>query len=265
MQQTPKTNMDWKPETHGSLLRNARNREGLTRKALAQQIEMSDLSIFNWETGKASPQQKSLTALLNKFGADAFDPEKAIVHEEGSVALASWLAKKRGEQNLSRKELAQKANVSEMTIWNIESGRTLSPQQSTIENLEAALGEKLPEDIDADIAEQADLKVEGVGPFTNFDPHDDDDLPKVPGIYVFYDISDRPVYVGKAQQIDKRIRDAHTGHWDKFWYRSPIVHSGAFVQIDDKKLRDQIETVMIKFLKSNAVINIQGVEREAED
>jgi transcriptional regulator with XRE-family HTH domain len=254
--------MEWNPSIHGGLLRNARNREGLTRKVLAQQLEVSDLSIFNWETNKSSPQQKSLNALIQKFGEDAFNPEKAVVHEDGSLALASWLAKKRAEKSLSRKELANKAGVSEMTLWNIESGRTLNPQQSTIESLEAAFGEKLPEDIDAEIAEQADLKVEGIGPFTNFDPHDEDDLPTVPGIYVFYDISDRPVYVGKAARIAKRIRDGHTGHWDKFWYRSPIVHSGAFVQVDDETLRDQIETVMIKFLKSNAVINIQGVERE---
>jgi hypothetical protein len=66
---------------------------------------------------------------------------------------------------------------------------------------------------------ETDLKVQGVGPFTNFDPHDEYHLPSVPGIYVFYDISDRAVYVGKAQDIAARIKDRHTGHWDKFWYR----------------------------------------------
>jgi len=67
---------------------------------------------------------------------------------------------------LSRKELAQKAGVSHMTIWNIESVRTLNPQQTTIESLESALGEPIPEDIGEELTQQADLKVEGLGPFT---------------------------------------------------------------------------------------------------
>jgi len=243
------------------LLRHARARNGLTRQALAEELKVSPLSVFNWESGKNTPQGKSLKALLEKFGEDAFDPDHAIVDEEGPSALSSWLANKRAEKKWSRKELAQKAGVSDVTIWNIESGRTLNPQQSTIESLESALGEPIPEDIGEELTEQADLKVEGLGAFTNFDPRDEDHLPGIPGVYVFYDVSDRPLYVGQAQDIAKRIRDGHTGHWDKFWYRSPIVHSGAFVRVDDELLRSQIETVMIKFMKSTAVINKRGVER----
>jgi transcriptional regulator with XRE-family HTH domain len=253
--------MDWNPEIQGPLLRHARAGEGLTRQALAQELKVSPLSIFNWESGKNAPQKASVTALVEKFGEEAFDPERAIIEEEGPSALSSWLAITRAEKKLSRKELAQKAGVSHMTIWNIESGRTLNPQQTTIESLESALGEPIPEDIGQELTQQADLKVEGLGPFTNFDPHDEDHLPDVPGVYVLYDVSERPVYVGQAQDIAKRIRDGHTGHWDKFWYRSPIVHSGAFVRVDDDLLRSQIETVMIKFMKSTAVINKRGVDR----
>jgi transcriptional regulator with XRE-family HTH domain len=256
--------IDWQPKIHGVLLRHARLKEGLTRKDLAERLKVSELTVFNWETEKNSPQAKSLKAIVNEFGEDAFDPEKVVIEEEGPGALASWVAGKRIEKKWSRKELAQKAGVSEMTIWNIETGRTLSPQDGTIESIETALGEALPKDIGTEVSEQADLKVQGVGPFTNFDPHDEDHLPSVPGIYVFYDISDRAVYVGKAQDIGTRIRDRHTGHWDKFWYRSPIVFSGAFVRVDDEVLRNQIETVMIKFMKSNAVINKRGVAREED-
>jgi transcriptional regulator with XRE-family HTH domain len=252
----------WDPKVHPELLKNARAREALTRKALAEQLNAAPLSIFNWETGKTSPQAKYITALVEKFGEDAFDPEKVITDEEGPSAFASWLAGKRAEKKWTRKELAQKADVSDMTIWNIETGRTLNPQDATVESLETALGETVPEDISTELSETADLNVEGVGAFTNFDPHDEDRLPTNPGIYVLYDISDRPIYVGKAQNIAKRIRDPHTGHWDKFWFREPIVQSAAFVPIEDQKLRDQIEKVMIKFMKSNAVVNKQGVERE---
>jgi len=253
--------MDWKPQIHGQLLRQARSRNGLTRQSLAEELHVTALSIFNWETGKNKPQAKSIKALIEKFGAEAFDPDRSIIEDEGPSALSTWLAAKRADKKWSRKELAQKAGVTEMTIWNIESGRTLNPQQSTIESLESALGEPIPEDIGVELSKQADLKVEGLGAFTNFDPHDEDNLPSVAGVYVLYDVSDRPVYVGRAQDIGKRIRDGHTGHWDKFWYRSPIVHSGAFVRVDDELLRSQIETVMIKFMKSTAVINKSGVER----
>ena len=95
----------------------------------------------------------------------------------------------------------------------------------------------------------------------DFDPHNDEDLPAEPGIYVFYDISERPVYVGQSDDIRRRI----AGHSDKFWYKRPIVETAAYVKIADKKLRSQVETTMIRFLKSNAVINRQNVRRGSED
>src|SRR6266567_2143208 len=97
-----------------------------------------------------------------------------------------------------------------------------------------------------------DLK--GLGELVGFDPHDDEDLP----FYVLYDISERPLYVGQAQNIKTRIRT----HRDKFWFRAPIVQTGAFVQIDEADLREKVETLLIRFLKSNAVINKQKVDRE---
>jgi hypothetical protein len=70
-------------------------------------------------------------------------------------------------------------------------------------------------------------------------------------------ISDRPIYVGQGQKISARLRD----HVEKFWFRPPIVQNAAFVGIDNKELREQIEKVLIKFLKSNAVLNQQNVDR----
>jgi hypothetical protein len=99
--------------------------------------------------------------------------------------------------------------------------------------------------------------IEGVGEWFNFDPHDQALWPVVAGIYVLYDISDRPLYVGQGQNISSRLRD----HYQKFWYRPPIVQNAAYVGIDKEKLRKQIEKVLIKFLKSNAVLNQQNVDR----
>jgi len=52
------------------------------------------------------------------------------------------------------------------------------------------------------------------------------------------------------------------GHNDRFWFKRPIVERASYIPIKDKNLRRQIETILIKFLKSNAIINKQGVERD---
>ena len=96
-----------------------------------------------------------------------------------------------------------------------------------------------------------------IGDLVEFTPHDPTKYPRVGGIYVLYDISERPLYIGQGRSIDKRVRY----HFDKFWFRPPIVQSASYVRIDNKVLRERIEAVLIKFLKSNAVINKQMVDR----
>ena len=96
-----------------------------------------------------------------------------------------------------------------------------------------------------------------IGEFIDFNPHDPKDYPSVGGIYVLYDIRDRPLYIGQGMTIDKRLRN----HYDKFWFKPPIIESASYLQIDDKPLRERIEAVLTKFLKSNAVINKRLVNR----
>ncbi len=52
------------------------------------------------------------------------------------------------------------------------------------------------------------------------------------------------------------------GREEKFWFKYPIVSHAAYVEIKDERLRHQVEQVLIKFLKSNAVINKQSVDRD---
>ena len=63
--------------------------------------------------------------------------------------------------------------------------------------------------------------------------------------------------MGKSDNIRRRVRE----HADKFWYRSPIVEKASYVRVDDATLRGQLEETLIKFLKSNAVINQRLVDR----
>lgn len=101
----------------------------------------------------------------------------------------------------------------------------------------------------------------GFGSLTDFDPYDAEDRPKLSGVYVFYDISDRPIYVGQAKNISNRVK----AHSDKFWFKRPIVERAAFIEIRAATLRSQIEQILIKFLKSNAVLNKQGVDRDDDE
>jgi hypothetical protein len=45
------------------------------------------------------------------------------------------------------------------------------------------------------------------------------------------------------------------------WFKSPIVSTAAYIKIEEGGLRKKIETILIRFLKRNAVINKQNVER----
>jgi transcriptional regulator with XRE-family HTH domain len=153
-------------------------------------------------------------------------------------------------------ELATKSGVSIPAIYNIESGKSLNPQKETRQRLEKALGAKIPADVAKEAEEAQDIQ--GLGSLTDFDPYDKEKLPSIAGVYVFYDVSDRPIYVGEAVLIANRVRQ----HRDKFWFKAPIVARAAYVPVPNKLLRHQIEQVLIRFLRRNAVINSQSVERE---
>lgn len=152
-------------------------------------------------------------------------------------------------------ELANKAGLSSVAVYAIKSGRSQNPQRKTVTKLEKALRVQLSTEVKKEATDEA--TIEGVGEWFNFDPHSKADWPSGAGIYVLYDISDRPIYVGQAQNISKRLAD----HSDKFWFKPPIVQNAAYVGIEDRILREKIEKVLIKFLKSNAVLNQQNVDR----
>ena len=142
-----------------------------------------------------------------------------------------------------------------LQIYNIETGRTENPRASTRAKIESALGAEVPRAVAKAAAREAHIG--GLGQLVDFDPHDENDYPAEPGVYVFYDISERPVYVGESSDIRRRTRT----HNNEFWYRTPIVYKASYVRVEDQALRRQLESTLIKFLKSNAVINRQQVVR----
>jgi len=174
---------------------------------------------------------------------------------ESPSAIGTWLNKSRLAAGFSVPELATKSGLSAVSIYNIESGKSQNPQSATVKKLEKALGQTLSLEAKEDAKEEA--TIEGVGEWFDFDPNSVAEWPSVAGIYVLYDISDRPIYVGQGQKISAWLRDHH----QKFWFKAPIVQSAAYVGINSKSLREQIEKVLIKFLRSTAVLNQQNVDR----
>jgi DNA-binding Xre family transcriptional regulator len=175
--------------------------------------------------------------------------------DEALPPLASWINEQMSNQDLEPQDLAEEAGISTATVKNLITGKTENPTTSTVDKVEEALGESIPEETAEDMRQ--DAEVAGIGQMQSFDPRGED-LPEGPGVYVFYDISERPVYIGKSiTDVRARIRS----HREKFWFRPPIVETGEYIGSDDEKLIKSIETLLIKFMKSNAVLNKKEVER----
>ncbi len=241
-------------------IRERRVAAGLTQADLAKKLGITQATVSNWELGKTEPLEKQLKGLEGVLG-NLRVPQGEITGDSSSSTspFGVWLNAARTRRGLTAVELAGRAGVSHVTIYNLESGRIENPQERTRQNLVRALGEEPPRET-VEATEQASA-IEGLGNLVGFDPHDEAALPEGPGVYVLYDVSDRPVYVGESGDVRSRIRGHHK---EKFWFRRPIVESAAYLAIKDAPLRRQVERILIRFLKSNAVLNKQHVEREDE-
>jgi transcriptional regulator with XRE-family HTH domain len=173
-------------------------------------------------------------------------------------SFGEWLRREREKKSWKQHELSDKSGVSGQQISNIETGRSPNPQNKTRDKLKSALEAEVPVEVVTQTTKDEALPALGSS-LQDFDPYDDNDLPTTTGVYVFYDITDRPVYVGRATKrpMNERISE----HEEKFWFKRPIVDRGAFVEIKDETLCKQVEEVLIRFLKSNALFNKQHVER----
>lgn len=232
-------------------IKEARIKAGLSQAELAEKVNVTQATISNWENNNSAPSGGQKTTLKTILGT----ADSGASEETGASALAAWLKKARIAKALSVPELANKSGLTPPAIYRIEAGTTRNLRDTTRKQLEQALGIQIPGDTAEEVAQEA--KVEGLGSLEDFDPHNDGERPREPGIYVFYDISDRPVYVGEGDDVRSRILD----HAEKFWFKRPIVEYASWIKVADRKLRKQTETLLIKFLKSNAVLNKQNVER----
>jgi transcriptional regulator with XRE-family HTH domain len=244
-------------------MRRGRIQNAWSQAELGEKLGVAQATISNWEKEKSAPDREQKARVREVLGLQAHEPtakndpgdSSEETDQAGPSPFGSWMNRTRLERRMSVAELAGKAGVSVPAIYNIESGRILNPRAETVRRVEQALGKEVPAETKKEIQDEA--TVEGVGEFYEFDPHNRNDWPDVAGIYVLYDISERPVYVGQGSSIRKRIQD----HEEKFWFKSPIVSTAAYIKVEESALRKKIETILIRFLKRNAVINKQNVAR----
>ena len=234
-------------ESLGERIYRARIASNMNQSELAKKIGVSAAVISIWENDKSKPKETNLNKLETVLGA------------LGPPTVGDWLRISREGQSLSVQELSNLSTVSVATISNVENGRT-SPRQDTIDRLEEALNTAIPEET-AEILEN-EVSVPGVSDAETFNPYSRDTWPDVGGVYVLYDKSGRPAYIGQSNNIARRIKD----HIEKRWYIEPLVQSGKYVQIEDKDLRRSVEKALIRFLDSYALINRHLTSRDlAED
>jgi transcriptional regulator with XRE-family HTH domain len=260
-QDEPTSMMNWDPEW-GARLKQARLQARKSQEELANAIGVSQPTISNWERGyPPGPDESELKNIEKSLGRPISEAASAS-EPENTTDLALWLRKaietkqRASTDNKSLGVLATEAGVSVPTIYNIINGTVASPQSRTLKKLQDYFGEAPPE-----VKEEtsAARDVGQLGEFSQFDPHDDAQWPAEPGVYILYDISERPIYIGKSKiSVASRLRD----HETRFWFKRPLVQSAAYVAVKDPRLVLDVEALLIKVLRSLAIVNQKGVVRD---
>ena len=204
------------------------------------------------------PEQDALPASTSAFVTPSTQEQAAA--SPVTESFGSWLKQEMAAKKLSIAGLAEKTGISYPGIWNIVQGNTASPRNETRKKIAAALEEEIPDQIENELNEKAAI-IPGFQ-WVDFTPSDLETIPELGGVYVFYDVTDRPVYVGKsAKNVRLRVKD----HQTRFWFKEPLVVRGAFVAIADSDLCSKIELILIQFLGKHALLNVKGKVHDFEE
>lgn len=210
------------------------------------------------ESVNASPRvTQKILELSGQSRAEIESALKKAAEKESD--FGDWVQERRAKLGLSRQELADKAGIPYITLYFIEKHETESPRQATIDAIKKVLGE-LPKDVQTEVVDSAQGgfgEYQGPFPFKEWESSIDD---KTPGIYVFYDVSNRPVYIGESKDIKRRIYE----HDREFWFKPPVVHKVAYLVVKDDDIRARLEAAMIALVGEHAILNKQHTRREAE-
>lgn len=234
-------------------IKKARMSLGLSQEEFGTKLGLSGAAVSLLERGETSPIDVDETdPRENAWRALLTGDAEAIA--QLPTPLAAWLRSARTRLRLTLAQLSDKCKITDYRLRGMEKGQH-QPTAQVLRRLEDALGEQAPS---ASAPPISNISIAGVGALQDFDPHNVNDRPVCAGVYVFYDISDRSIYVGESKNIRLRIRQ----HEEKFWFKRPLVEYAAYIQVDDDNLRKGIEQILINFLRSNAVLNRQHVLRD---
>jgi len=187
-----------------------------------------------------------------------WEQEHTISPVDIATAFGEWVRSTRDEKHLTQEELAQKAGVTMRTVNLLEAGRLENLHRRTQNKIADALGEKPPKA--AIESTEREARVTGLGALVDFDPYDDGEVTEVPqdsGIYIFYDRSQRPVYVGETSDLRRRLRE-HKRY--DHWFRAPVVEAASYIVVPTEEARKQLEQVLIRVLRTTAILNKQHTD-----
>jgi transcriptional regulator with XRE-family HTH domain len=195
--------------------------------------------------------RKSVLGWLDK--ADDTEEGEGEAEDETS-AFGDWLYNERQARQWTREELAEKAEITGQAIYQIETGRVRNPWKQTRERLVRALGvtESSPAEVLNELEQEEEIA--GGGQLNDFSPWDDKTIPEAPCVYVYYDRTDRPIYIGQTSSL--RRRNVQHQENEKWFFRR-LVERGAYIELKAKADRDRTEKLLIHFLGRNTMFNKQ--------
>jgi DNA-binding transcriptional regulator YiaG len=101
------------PQTIGEHFKRRRLELGLTQKELATQLEVSEWTVINWETGIRQPRITHYPAIVRFLGSDPSCPANSADTSLGAI---------RRSLGVPRRELARRIGVDEGTLCDWEKG-----------------------------------------------------------------------------------------------------------------------------------------------
>src|SRR5262249_6297861 len=108
---------DFEPQTIGEHIKKRRLELGLTQKAVARTLKVSQFSVINWERGDFQPSNVSTLHRIVKFLG--YDPLPA------GDSIPDLLRTKRRQMGWGQRELADHLGVDRCTVTNWELGGTI--------------------------------------------------------------------------------------------------------------------------------------------
>ena len=248
-------------------LKDAREKSGLSQGEVGEKFHVSQAAVHTWESGSSEPRGETFDKVLawielSENGQKP--PGEATPQTEGDTpgehqtsGFGEWLLNERQSQGLSRAKLAKMAGLSSQALYTIEMGIVRNPWKTTRDRLIESLGaNSLPRKVAQEIKEESE--VQGLGEFSDFSPWDDLMIPEEPCVYVYYDRTDRPIYVGQTKNL--RTRNKQHQAQDKWFFRR-LVERGGYFRVGDEAQRIQLEKVLIHFLRRNSLFNERGARK----